>query len=336
MAFLENSAANPTDLLEEFVNFAVTHCGFTRLPNLTVAGYTTPIFVLSKGGLYWWLGAISASFANYGTYGEITGRMMLVAPTTTNLTTNALGQYYRTRISLFNRATGPYVKHRFYTDGNELYCVLEITPGAYTHFGIGKIPTAGPWAGGQFLVGSWAYINQYSATYGWPAISTMVSNSSVPFCANSRHRYLYDASGYNHIYNPNQNLGNSGDFAVILKGSYSDANINKNHCQGSVPYGEVTGFLGASLAASAKNTFNQRNVINGNLIYMNDNRAADTTARYFVFGAPAVLRPISMDGLNPKDIVEVTWDTYPIFLKGGDNKGYPDSGNYGIAYNRMT
>ena len=55
MAFLENSAATPTDLLNEFMDFLVLHAGFTRLSNLTVAGLPRLCLwsgkVLSIGGL---------------------------------------------------------------------------------------------------------------------------------------------------------------------------------------------------------------------------------------------------------------------------------------------
>ena len=175
------------------------------MSNLTVAGFTTPVFVVRKGSIYWWFGVQTFTHTYYGNSGDINCRMMLVAPTTTNLLTNTNGQYYRTRVSLFNRPGGPYVKHRFYTDGNEAYCVLEITPGAYTHFGVGKIPKYGTWVGGEFLVGSYPAIpSTYSQNTGFPAsFSTLFQYMDFPFIAYAIHRYIGDTNNsFSHLYNP--------------------------------------------------------------------------------------------------------------------------------------
>ena len=265
--------------------------------------------------------------------------MMLVAPTTTNLLTNTNGQYYRTRVSLFNRPGGPYVKHRFYTDGNEAYCVLEITPGAYTHFGVGKIPKYGTWVGGEFLVGSYPAIpSTYSQNTGFPAsFSTLFQYMDFPFIAYAIHRYIGDTNNsFSHLYNPARNRGNNEDFAAFVFNIFSDANLYNNVCSGSMPSYFGAPFLGSELALSSKNTFNSRNVINGNLIYLNNNVVQDNTLRWIVAGAPAICRPISMDGLSPGDIVEVSWDVYPYFMKGGDRMAYPDSENMGVAYKRIV
>lgn len=337
MAFLENSAANPTDLLEEFCDFAVANAGFTRETNLTgVSGYITDIFILSKNGLYWWFGVIQGTNANYGSYGEIHGRMMLVAPTSSNLLTNTIGQYYRTKVSLFNRPIGPYTKHRFYTDGTEVFAILEITPGAYTQFVIGRLSTKyGTWTGGDFLAGTHVYIAYYSGSTGWPS-TNLYAYMSLPFNAYSGIRYNSDtASGFGHIYWPQRSQGDNKDFCPNCAATLTDTNLYHQHFNGSI-HVFTTGTFNDVLYNNSKNVFNQRNVIGGNLIFANDSTVQDSTARFIIAGAVKNYRPILLTGLNPEDIVDVSWDVYPISMKGGDSMTYPNTGDFGVAIKRIV
>lgn len=343
MAFEEDIAATVSDLLEAFCDFAVTNAGFTRIANKTI---TTPeaitdMYILQRGGIYWYFYGTTGFLAAFGTYGEIWCRMMLVEPTDANQLQRDLGPYYRTKCSLFSRPNGPYVKHRFYSDGNHVNMVLEITPGAYTHMAIGKIDPFFTFTGGEYINGSHAYMPFYSGTTGWGIYPSAADH--ICYCE-SEHgagsdEYNNDIYGYGAIYLPlDPPSGVSSDFAPQYGDTLaSSPNAYGRKSQFGIPttIQETHSMLALIFSVGDNLNINNRAILWPNYVSSMDNRAVGNTGDSFYYGHVDTCRGVNMTNLVAEQIVEVEWDVYPIYTKGGDRMSYPDSNVYGLAFKRI-
>lgn len=344
MAFEEDVAATIEDLLEAFCDFADVNAGFTRIGNkaITVTGSITDMYILERDGIYWYFYGIQKTYSTaFGAYGEIWMNMITVEPTDANHRDDDLTPYYLTKCSLFSRPNGPYVMHRFYSDGNHVNMVLEITPGGYTHMGIGNIDPFFAFGGGQYITGNHCYIPTYSATTGWPVFP----NVNDHFCygqsehGTSSDEYNNEAQGYGSFYLPvGVPVGDGSDFAP----SYGDLPTTSPNAKGrrahhyglcsnntsNTPYGEL------HLVAFNEN-INQRNILIPCYCVGQDAREVGNTGDTFYYGHVNTCRSVNMTNLSAGQTIEIEWDVYPFTTIGGDRMAYPDSIQYGLAFKRI-
>jgi len=349
MPYLESVAASPVDFLDELFTFAKTYAGFTEHSSFVVTGFQAPIRVLSRNGMYWWFGILnSATDTEYGTYGNMSFRMMTTQPTSSaNYLTTANGQKYPTLMSLFNRPIGPYISHRFYTDltGKAVHAVLEIAPLVFSHLSFGELTKFFNWTGGHYIVASHVQIGTgFTAAGGWPNYyenDWVALTGTIPFYAilGQVGNTAIGAAGY--IYNPVRSLGNELDFAPI-----SNYGPSTTYGYQKASFSGYPGQEGQTLSyssmyvnlhdISSNDTWNNRAILMPSRMIMYDSRIAAAGRNSFLAGHIPDVCTVNMRNINPKETVDVSWDVFPGVQKDGDHFSYPVTGLMGIAYNRIN
>ena len=341
MAFETSVPATLDGLLQDLVAFAVNNAGFTERTKITAglpAEATTDMYILQKGSIYWWFIGMQQSDADFGTYGEIECRMMLVLPTVANMETQADGMYKKLKVAVLNRPTGPYSNSWLYSaSGDSVNLALEITPGVFTHLSFGNVSKFGTWTGGEFLTGETFYMGSaYSAAQGFTTTwDTVISTWGQMAFGTGYSLYNYSRGNCGYVYNPVNTYGDHRDFAIINGGTVS----------GSVPYyDQGARFQGCYADTDAGNSLIQKlmyrspNAYNGRAgLFPTYLTLYDAVSqRYILAGHVEGVRHIRMDSIAPKETIEVEWDVYPHYQKTGDQMVAPISGPFGLAYRRVT
>lgn len=332
MAFETGTATNLDDLFTKMVAFAVANASFTEITKITGTGEQSDMYILQKGSIFWWFLGGSYTVTGYGTNGLINMRMMNITPTLGNRTNTSYAQQYDTRAQLWNRYNGPFTNYWFYSNGESVQVVLEVTPSVFTHWSFGVMDKFGTWTGGEFLVGSYLH---YSG--GWDVgdsewNGSISSNGSVPF--NQGDISASGSKGTGFVYFPQAATGDYQDWAPI--GSTTTANQRAYFtCPYVIPMSTtyIMRKLTTILLYCSPNAFNGRAGLFPTYCFL---LQASTSTRAAMLGHVENVKVLNMENIDPKETVELEWDVYPIFQKAGDLSVAAVTGNVALAYKRET
>lgn len=340
MAFETGIPTTLDGLLQDVVAFAVANAGFTEMTKITTglpAGNTTDMYILEKNGIYWYFIGMQRADADFGTYGEIDCRMMLTMPTVANMETQTDGAYRKSRVALLNRPSGPYTNYWLYSaTGDSVSLALEITPGIFTHMSFGTVNKFGTWTGGEFLTGEMFYMTAaYSAASGFQDYWAVPGGyGQMSFCTG--YHYSYSTLGFfGYVYHPVNSYGDHRDFAAIAGGAISSSAPwfnQRARFQGCYTDASAGDSLIQVLMQRSPNAFNERTALFPTYLTLYD----EVSQRYILAGHVEGVRHARIDLLTPKETIEVEWDVYPHSQKTGDQLVAPISGNFGLAYRRVT
>lgn len=314
-------------LLSAIVSFAVTHCGFTDEGTVAgPAGASTPMYRISKGGLYWYFVGMTQTI-NGQTAGYILTRIQNILPTATNYATTAYGPQYPTKIGLFFNPSGPYTYYNLFSDGKSVFLALEVFPGVFTHLAFGTITKFGTWTGGEYVTGSHCENWRTSAPIGFE-----VSSHSSMFDIGQGGYYT---SGYGgHIRNARNSYGDMRDYAYFGQGvvnnqrAFSGVSVTAARLRTYQFYNFPMG----RLMQVGANGFNGRTVLFPMYVFLYDS----TTGGIYPAGYVDNICPINMTFVNAKDIVESVWECFPVHQKNGSTTIAPISDFMGVAYKRIS
>jgi hypothetical protein len=330
MAFETGTASNLDDLFDKMVDFAVANAGFTEIPQLVYPSGQSDMYILHKGSMYWWFLGGNSTLSGYGTNGWIESRMMTVEPTLVNYSDISYGQYYTTKAQLWNRYDGPYTNYFFYTDGDSIEIVIEVTPLVFSHFSFGSVTKFGTWTGGEYITGSFVNSSAWNASGGY-WYDTIGSYGCGPF-------EEYGASfgstyGLGFVHYPQGGYGDFRDYAPTSRnlGNSQRARMGAPSYIQSVPSYLHNYNLMDVLLYCSPNTFNSRTALFPTYLHLYD----QSSTRYNLLGHVSNAKVLNMELIDPKDTVELEWDVYPIFQKSGDSSVAVVSGDIALAYRRV-
>jgi hypothetical protein len=316
-------AATLDDLLQDLVDWAVANAGFTDEGNTSPPSgrTTTYMYRLSKGGMYWYfMGDLDT--VGGADDGYIEFKMMTVLPTAGTYNNTSYGPQYITRAQLWRNTVGPYSAYNFFTDGNCVHVVVEVSPNVFSHFSFGKVTQFGTWTGGEYTT-AW-----YSTSYTVSGdIGYNFQYGNVPFEGGNNSASSY--CGY--VYNPVGAYGDYRDFAQL--GS-------------NVVYSQAARFMTVGNLDNVSTTYNQ--VLSGPLFWCGANSINQrapmipqylfvynaTFAKLIIAGYADHVKLLNMEFITPKDIVETDWEVFPLIQKFGDKTVAPITENLALAYRR--
>lgn len=323
MAYSGPTAVSSLDnLLQALVNWAVANAGFTDEGNITPPSgrTTTYMYRLSKGGMYWYFMGDDATVGGaLDSYIEF--RLMTALPTAANYSSTTVGPAEITRAQLWRAGTGPYTAYNFFTDGNAVHVVLEVSANVFSHFSFGSPVKFGSWTGGQYTTAWYSSSYTVSGDVGYNFVS-----GCVPFEGSVANSSAY--AGF--VYNPVGSFGDYRDFAEI----------------GSVVNNQGAFFSTIGQATASSTVYN--NILVGPLFWVGYNainaRAAmfpqylrlydSALASCWIGGYVDHVRAVNMDAIDPKQIVETEWEVFPVIQKYGDKTVAPITGVTALAYRR--
>lgn len=327
MAYETGTASSLDDLLDKMVDFAVANAGFTEITQIGGTGKQSDMYILQKGSIYWWFLGDSASLTGYGTDGWLVTRMMNTTPTLANRQNTSYAQYYDTRAQLWNRYNGPYTNYFFYSNGNSVQVVVEVTPLVFTHWSFGVADKFGTWTGGEFVTGSHMHTSGWYQTGGY-WYDTIGSYGSNPFAEYGINYSSTNGQGY--VYFPQGSYGDYRDWAPLTTNI-----VNSQRARLGAPWyiQTSTSFLYNYnlmdvLLYCSPNTFNSRAALFPTYLHLYD----ASSLRYQLLGHVENVKVLNMELLDPKETIELEWDVYPIFQKAGSAAVATVSGNIALAY----
>jgi hypothetical protein len=239
--------------------------------------------------------------------------------------------------------TPPFAGYKFFSDGNNVFAVLEIQQGIYAHLAFGNVRKLTPFHGGEYLVATNGSRTNANSQYPWFApgkegtnnegsqwlFSSAIKNfdggegSSADGCGAVRIRNTY---------------GDSRDFALMGQTQGLDASGEKVSAKGTVAYSTGTSTAGGCMADSDSSTFRiaGRNspTMRPPLLPIYLTRSNDETEynTCYIFAAVDSIRTVNMSNLEPATVTLGNWQCYPLAQKYGDTYTAPTSSFTGIAY----
>ncbi|MAO60883.1 MAG: hypothetical protein CL549_16130 [Alcanivorax sp.] len=226
------------------------------------------------------------------------------------------GEYGRT-----NALRGPFAAYHLFGTTQYIHCVIEIVPGEFGHFHVGRLDKTGAYTGGEYVTGTrWDYYLA-GTSYHNDASSNQhaVPFDGVSYYGPGQGAVRLDADGY---------TGEWGAFKYI--GSDSQAwgplRLLDNHSRS--PYSHYW--------VSTPNTVNALSPLAPILVAF---LLRDT--KTFLAGAPADLRIVNMRNLTPGETITIgtdEWLCFPIKKRGLERYGPEhevNSGIFGFAYRKV-
>lgn len=356
-------------VMTNLVTFATTNAGFVdetvadpatidfnRNGEDPTTGTAGKVWRLSKNGVYFHFGysdlrQLNSTNGNCELFGCLMATTLQTAMNgSNNLGTTTQGRY--TTVPLFT-LSGPYENAYYYSQGQSVAMVLEVTPNVFLHVLFGTLDKFGSFTGGEFI--SVSDVTAYSASTGW---DNDQGDFSPPFPESTTTL----ASCADYIYLPTSNPNRADDrddFSPIA----SSQSINLGTRQRA--YGSMMGYsneldntldnpdtntfssttkqrvVGAMPFCSARNTnvsstpsfpliVRARNVDNEDDFILGD--VTDDRYPFELLGTVNGVRIINIYKLNPKDLIETNWRVFPIFQKSGSAFSAPITGELGFLY----
>lgn len=339
MTFTTNTNIADLDVfLTDLVSFAVTNAGFTNVGNTPIDSDT--LYRLSKlvdGVTTYW------AFRNEDLVGDgqsisninIISRIMSTSPVAGNFPVTAdgnSGSLYHTFMGTYN-LRGPFTGYFFFTDGTNVYSVLEIRPNIYAHLAFGHMTKVGVWTGGAYLTSTSARRNASTPFQWWDLDDVQFGDGNYFMQAR-----LANTSGaiWGKSYFQVANNANFSDFVPL--GSLDTGGVTgSGNCpphrgisQGSTFAGEIQ--FGTSLFRVAPSTSNLRSPILPLMFFV---ESSSITGRYEMRGYLENSGYINIANIAPETLTNTDWRVIPLVQKTGSNLTASLSDNVGIAYKEI-
>lgn len=321
--------------IQEIITYAVANAGFTLgVPTFDPGNGDTVHWVSrTTNGLitYWTFRDRDGSFNNYSDQ-RMECRMMHEVPDATTYANLDDGQEFFTNMGVFY-AVPNFPTSKIYTDGTNIFVVLEAKTGVFTHLAFGNLSKVGTYVGGEFLSAT-----NFSDFVAVPGISNWrpITSGNANCLLFSERRYSGSTSngGVNYV---RQNLGGDDRDDYIPFGT--DSPVAGLKAFGTIPPSLVTTTFTmtsgtfsptffTAVQTNAPSPFNLRAPLMPVYIF----RRNDAKNKVEPLGHIPNISSVRIDNLNPKEIVNTDWDVYPTSSKIQDPTITSDSGPWGIAY----
>jgi hypothetical protein len=308
------------EMLQALVTWAVVNAGFSGIGAVVPpTGATTDfMYYISKDGFYWYfyggmqlIGGVNDGFIGF--------RAQTAVPSATNYNSPTYGPNQVTRAQVWRNISGPYTNYNFFTDGNSVHVVLEVSTNVFSHFSFGKVVKFGTWTGGEYTT-AW-----YSTSWSdYPPVGYGFSNGTVPFEGGSNNSAY---SGFvRYPYDPH---GDYRDWAKIGS-SEVDNQLARFMTLGSVSPSVYNSVLSGPLFWCGANSINQRAAMVPQYLQLHH----EGMNSLFLAGYVDHVKFLNMEVITPKDIVETEWEVFPLIQKSGDMTVAPVTENLALAYRR--
>ena len=345
--------ASLSAFLEDLMVFAVNNAGFTRLSNIEITG-EEDIFRLTRTGdsqQWWGFQPSDHSSQSYSTR-CILSRLMSTAPTGANFrpsqgildngarTTSPTGTY---------EYSAPYFGYTFYSDGNNVFAVLELRQNVFTHLFFGNIRKVSSFHGGEYVTGTNAYrvFDRPIDLWFRPDNGNINTPDSWLFPAGqstlTQHsRTIPNGTGHVRITNAN---GDQRDYAMLGRAETTNS--------GSGTPDIITAMAG--VIGSGKSSLNQTGPIGQDFAHLLFTSAVNTNTlrtplipmylklqhpteagTVFIAGVVDNLRYVNMTNLEPRALTLTDWRVIPLGTKVGDPLQAMVSNTLGIAIREIN
>lgn len=317
MTYATGSATTIANAMDAMSTFAQANAGMTeskrRTENiLNRAGVSESMTVicLTKGTSNWW-------FA----YGA-TDCLSLLADTNNGTVFATTGGVQAT-VSRIWPISPPFTSYHLFTEGTVVHVAFEMSSGAWAHLNFGDITKYGTWTGGS-------YIGFTNADGG--AATSFLGNPSL--------------AGFNGIFGEviNNPFG-AGSNSLTSKIRVTKGSRNYGNFDGASTLSvndtattpccalALTNGVGDTLTRDQPNIFNNRAMGPRLECFISDTSVIFTggTNLWLPLGYVPNIRFINVALLNPKDLINTDWMTFPLQAKVGSSGNFAYTFNYGIA-----
>jgi len=332
------------DFLSNLITFAVTHAGFANEGTLPMSASTgKPANTLhrisrTRNGIttYWGFDTINDINTNTTPNLQVRGKMFVSLPTTANylFTGNAssIAQDEFTEMSAFDYQP-PYTEgSTFYSDGNNVFAILEIRTGVFTMLSFGNVTKTDTWSGGEYLCGNSTRAN--TGSLSWLTIENDVTKlmfSDKPAGAgNSSENYMRFNDG----------ITGSESFAIF--GDTVAISGNTVNCVvGTYPMVAAHGNEGNPIFERMFDVLPSTATLTVPLLpifIMRFTQQLASPTRFFwnILGTIDNVRSFNITDSQPKLLVNTDWRIYPALgAIGGTNVSNTISGKYGYAFKEI-
>lgn len=339
MAFSTASNILSVDaFLTALVAFAVANAGFTD--HGTDAGGTETLFRISKtvDTVQTWYGLRNETtlIGNYSAL-AVAGRMMLELPTDANFTTVDKGQRYPSYMGLFDLAP-TYTGYSFFTDGDSVFAILELTSGVFAHMAFGNLTKVGVWAGGAYMMAN--NFQQGGATV-WRDL-TDGSHSAATMIFSARTASSNQGGGCYVRYNTggldNSDFSQLGAYDNPSDGSLLAASgtIPPNH--NSTRFSTGVGTLFVDMYRSMLDASPSEGTFIAPLlpVMMLRQHSIGNEGAVVPLGHVPNIASINLTQLADKDIVNTDWRVFPLCTQSGDGSTATFTSHYGVAFKEIV
>lgn len=299
MAFSKTSSSSKADMLSQILAFAIANAGFADQGNVPTG--TSPniytMYRLSKGGVYY-------NFRVVDTY--IQFRMSTTLLSTWPDATNSAR--YDSMMST-QTYPGPYPNLYLYTDGVVVGVCVELTNQIFNHMAFGKITITDTLDGGEFMTGGY---------YAYSPYGLFAPNNG------NKPPFFYGAtSGFSPCdFMLTRQASPTGDYRDYSGFGYQD--------EGRMVNGNVSTGINQVMLLRTPNMATQRNILFNNYML----RWNPENSLYQVIGHVPNIRGLSVQNLDPAEIIYTDWQCFPLAQMNGDGVNAVNSQFYGIAYKR--
>lgn len=336
MSYLQTTCSNVTDLMNKIANFSAQF-GWSVARDSTFdyesgnpGSRKDKIVVLSKVGE----DNVIMSGVYFNPDPNTIGGLYLARSFGAITTGNMDNFPSRSGYALANFLSGgPYVNLYLFGENDYIHCVMEHAAGRFRHFGFGKLIKKGTWNGGAYVYGH--YWEQ--ASYAWGSIW---DNHTRPF---GQSRNNFDVV----------NSVRCSNSSLFVNGSYYSSNMSSEYLFNISPNFDQLGtafVTGDALPQNGQTSpswpvlqemvpytysaYNQRVSLTRIPLFCSD---SGHTLRYI--GEYPAVRSLMINAFVPGEEFTIGSDVWKIFPIVSKTFGTPDierTGNYGLAYRKVT
>lgn len=202
----------------------------------------------------------------------------------------------------------PYTSYHLFSTADNIFAAVECAPGQYNHIMLGVIVKTGTWTGGGFVAGGY-----YIRSYRW---DNFIGFANSPPLSGGE-------DGSINFRDDRVQISTAGDTVAVL----NDLKVGwaaRAHSPTFVQHPALY-----IIDRASPNPFNRRAAMMQPQLFVEDSGVN----RWRPIGYIEGVRSLRIDALNAKDVINTDWMVFPFTQKnGGGNDIWPNSHNYGIAY----
>lgn len=317
MTYATGSATTIPNLMDAMSTFAQANTGMTEtirrtetIKNRANVNESMTVICLTKGTSRWWF-AYGATDVQAFLADGATGTVWFVT-----------GGVQAPSVSRLWPIAPPFTSYHLFTEGTVVHLAIEMSSGAWTHLNFGDITKYGTWTGGSYIgvVNAETNISSFFGNANSAGINGLFGEiGASPFGTGHG-----STTGKIRIVKGTRNYGNlDGASTVTVDDAITTPVTSLGFTSGVID----------TLTRDTPNVFNNRVTGPRLEVFVSDAASifAGGTGLWLPIGFIPNIRIINIALLNPKDVVNTDWMTFPIQAKTGLAANYASTFNNGWA-----